>query len=1258
VSDPIRFVEGAALVGAGVIVSGFSFGFASPLGAVLISEGINLAVGGLLPGRSPDSSMTGGNVASADASLPIVYGETLVRANLADFRQDPGSDGKKYHGVPISLCVASEDGSGIEGVPTVYFGKDVAIAGPTVGADQHANGVQSDWSGHLEYGLQLGGDSVVVPTPMNARWPSAWPATSKPTGIATLSLYIDYDQEVYTTGFPTVQILVQGNHVYDPRTQAWGYSTNPWLAVLDYLTSERYGYGAPYPERDGGSARSRIDEQSFIDMADYADELVQDGAGGTQKRFIVNGWIDSGNSYRTNLEALLSACRGALVFESGKIRAYTPRPETVSGVSFDESDFVGGVTYRRAGKIPQHITARYPDASMRHQTVAVDWPTADPNPYLDNDGGLVRETEIHLPMTPDAVRAQQIGMTILKESRFDKTVVGTVTEKALQERVGSVVPVSLETMGWSGKEMRIANLRYRSDFLVDVVLVEYAAAAYDLDPQSAPGSIPADDLPSSRAIAAPTALTLISDASTQMTAASGSKSPGIRASWAASAGPFLSHTIVYARKSGAATWSYTSGPVYAGEDQEQDILPAGGAEGDLWEVGVQAVSTFGRRSVLTTGTVTLTTDYVASDLIGWVVDLDATESDFDADGIIEGRLSATIVVTGTYDLQFSTRQGRGTIWSVQPKLVGITSASGAQTQDVELTEKENSFIRVEIFKSGTSSLVGPPIIVTFDPDAIASVLQLGAHIADDGTPGADVQGDSDTAKIYLTYTTDGTDPAVPTPANADATIAGREGTVTFAGTVPKGSLLTVRARGENASGDIAPQATTLTDTQLRPGAATAASLRADVSFTVDSDGDLIDILTISGTVGADGVGPAEVRYKDGSAAWSAWQASPISSQAFAGFFRDSKVIQMQARDGSAPDPDATRSEIATWVVQPFMQGIDPGDGRIKPAEPASGRWWDVDYIHGGAHWGPHVIGRGPQVQQGFGGTEPRTPKAYVDVMDDSGMTKLIEAATRKIQTGLLAQDGNAVEDRISHTRGDGTLDPSTSQYDGSASLGLGAGFETGQATNGQSPGFSVTRGSVPKVRFYPAGGIMHKSGTTLSGDYGPVFRALNVSSSTFDADLRLVETAGSTTSVSIASWSPGSTYDLETNKSQSAEAYNDQYSLSHHLFIEGGTFGGDCFGHTSTIGYYYRRPAGSWVQESSQQYSSDCDDFDFDVSHTMVVDGMGTGADFAVNLDSGTGTVSDPSSGNAVEWTTATAPGSTPATPSGSQPVPWIASKT
>lgn len=920
-SDPLEFVAGAALTGGGILVSGASFGLASPLGAAMIGEGIGLAVGGLLPGRSPDSSMSGGNVASSDAPLPVVYGETMLRANLADFRQDPGSSGKKFHGVPIALCVASEDGGGIESVPTVYFDGDVAISSPTVGADQHANGVQSHWSGKLEYGLQLGGDSVVVPTPMNARWPANWPATSKPTGVATLSLYIDFDKDVFTTGFPKVQILVRGNHVYDPRDGTWKYSTNAWLAVLDYLTSQRYGYGAPYPQRDGGTARSRINEQSFIDMANYADEAVQDGSGGTQKRFEIGGWLDTSNDYRTNLEALLSACRGAIVFQDGQIRAYTPGAASVSSVGFDESDFVGAVTYRRQGKVPQHITGRYPDASYRYQTLSVDWPTADPNPYLDNDGGLVRETEMRLPMTTNAVRAQQILMTALKERRFDKVVSGTVTEKALQEQVGSVVPVSLEHLSWSDKPMRIANLRYRSDFLVDIVFQEYNAAAYSLDPQSAPGSIPDNELPDVRSIAAPTNLSATSGSLEQIMLAGGANVPGIRATWTVSDGPFLWGTRVLARKQGAATWAFKSGIVDGATDQELVFPPPAGLEGDTWEVAAEAISTL---------------------------------------GLISARVSTTVRLTTSY----------------RPNL------------------------------------------------------------------------------------------------------------------------------------------------------------------------------------------------------------------------------------------------------------------------------------------GPFPIGRHPQIDQGFGGADPANPKMYSHVMSDDGLTKLVDAVTRKIQTGLLAQDGNAVEDRISHTRGDGTLDSGTSQYDGTASLGLGAGFETGLAADGDAPRFSMARGAVPKVRFYPAGGIMNDGSGTVSGNYGPVFIPQNVSPSGFDAFLKLRETAGTTTSVSIASWSTAGTHDLEAAKSATAEAYNDQYDLSHHLFIAGGTLGGSCFGRTGTVGYYYKKPGGSWVQEASQQFSSDCDDFDADVSHSMVVDGMGSGADFAVNVDSGTGTVSDPSSGNAVEWSTASAPTQVGATPSGAQPVPWLASKT
>lgn len=87
---------------------------------------------------------------------------------------------------------------------------------------------------------------------------------------------------------------------------------NPALCIRDYLLSTVYGCG---------QGATLIHEASFRDCADYCDVLIDyplTAAVEQSVRFTCNGVLDTGRSTKSNLDELLSSCRGALVWEQGQ----------------------------------------------------------------------------------------------------------------------------------------------------------------------------------------------------------------------------------------------------------------------------------------------------------------------------------------------------------------------------------------------------------------------------------------------------------------------------------------------------------------------------------------------------------------------------------------------------------------------------------------------------------------------------------------------------------------------------------------------------------------------------------------------------------------------------------------------------------------------------------------------------------------------------------------------------------------------------
>jgi hypothetical protein len=71
--------------------------------------------------------------------------------------------------------------------------------------------------------------------------PSKWASTATLTGFCYTVIRLDLRQAAFQGGLPSVEVLLKGKKLYDPRTGLTQWSSNPALATLDYLTSEMCG---------------------------------------------------------------------------------------------------------------------------------------------------------------------------------------------------------------------------------------------------------------------------------------------------------------------------------------------------------------------------------------------------------------------------------------------------------------------------------------------------------------------------------------------------------------------------------------------------------------------------------------------------------------------------------------------------------------------------------------------------------------------------------------------------------------------------------------------------------------------------------------------------------------------------------------------------------------------------------------------------------------------------------------------------------
>ena len=419
------------------------------------------------------------NKASNNASIPVIYGTRRVGGTRV-FMEVSGSDNKYLH---IVLAV----GEGEIHSFTQYYLNDIAYN-------------DARFNNKVTITPHTGADDQTVDTGLSGAV-SNWTSNHRLRGTAYLYVKLEFDQDAFPSGLPTITADVKGVKVYDPRTSTTAWSDNPALCIRDYLTNERYGRGIP---------ASQIDDTSFTASANYCDENVTIG-GVSKKRYSCDGVVNTQSGSMVILKKLLTSCRGFLIFTGGKYKLVLDKIETAV-FTFSEDNIVGTWNIGLGNKQVQYnrINANFfnPLRQWQPDIAVVDSPT-----LRTQDNGLLLEKSIELPFTSDIDRAKMIATVNLNQSRQQMTVEFNSTIEALRCEVGDVVYVKHPTPSWdtlnggSGKKFRVIKIRIQNTDEVKVSLLEYDANAYDFGTIAVTDTSPNANLPDLTTVVPPSNLT-------------------------------------------------------------------------------------------------------------------------------------------------------------------------------------------------------------------------------------------------------------------------------------------------------------------------------------------------------------------------------------------------------------------------------------------------------------------------------------------------------------------------------------------------------------------------------------------------------------------------------------------------------------------------------------------------------------------------------------------------------------------------------
>lgn len=245
---------------------------------------------------------------------------------------------------------------------------------------------------------------------------------------------------------------------YDPETREYtgvwdgtfqtAWTDNPAWCFFDLCTSERYGLG-------GFISPANIDKWALYTIAQYCDELVPNGFGGTEPRFTCNLMLQSRAEAYTVLQNMASIFRGMIFWAAGLVSTSQDAPADPVALYAPANVIDGNFVYQGAS------------SKARHTVALVSW--NDPEDlyrqkveYVEDRESIlqygINETEVVAFGCTSRGQAHRLGKWLLYTERHEaETVTFKAGLDALVCRPGQIIQVADPTRAGARMGGRVAS---------------------------------------------------------------------------------------------------------------------------------------------------------------------------------------------------------------------------------------------------------------------------------------------------------------------------------------------------------------------------------------------------------------------------------------------------------------------------------------------------------------------------------------------------------------------------------------------------------------------------------------------------------------------------------------------------------------------------------------------------------------------------------------------------------------------------------
>ncbi len=288
----------------------------------------------------------------------------------------------------------------------------------------------------------------------------AWTANDMLRGFCYTVVTLDLIQPEFQGGPPSVDVLIRGKKVVDPRNGLTQWTDLVAPIIYDYLTGEL----CRIPAGD-------------IPLADYitATNVCDEDIGGG-RRYTFNGVVTADQAPGPVLEKMAQAMAGGIVGTTWSIWA---GKYIAPVMALQMSDVVGSLAVTPGTSDADKfngVKGQY--VSYETSYVATDFKPYVNQAYKTADGDEYW-TNIDFPYTNTLQRVHNLARIFTEDQRNSYTVKGTFSLKAWGLKPGQRVTLNSSLFGWTNKIFRVTDKSYSPSSMVELTLKEDAPSIWD-----------------------------------------------------------------------------------------------------------------------------------------------------------------------------------------------------------------------------------------------------------------------------------------------------------------------------------------------------------------------------------------------------------------------------------------------------------------------------------------------------------------------------------------------------------------------------------------------------------------------------------------------------------------------------------------------------------------------------------------------------------------------------------------------------------